>query len=244
MEISEYRNIYQHESSHFFYTANHSLIVGLVRKYSVNDTSLKILDAGCGTGLLAKQLSKIGSTMGVDIASEALRYAKRRKIRVRKASVNNLPFPDNSFNVVVSMDVLYHQRVDDTRALFEFFRVLKPGGIAIIRVPANKWLHLLHDKHVHTRDRYTKNSLYKKLKSAGFFIVRLSYINSILLPLACIRQSMERLFGLKYNSSGVSKLPVVINTLLKYFLLIENRVFEVIDLPFGLGLIVVVKKPI
>src|SRR3989344_2227073 len=193
MEVSEYKNIFNNENKHFFYKANHNLILNLVDKY-VYGSGLAILDAGCGTGLLSKRLSRFGKVVGLDASDEALAFAKARGVTLKKGSVENLPFKDGSFNLVVSVDVIYHNSIkSDLSAIKEFFRVLKPEGILIMRVPANKWLSLAHDRHVHTRERYQLGELNKKVLKAGFEIRRSSYINMVLLPIAIVKHFVEKL---------------------------------------------------
>lgn len=246
METAEYKNIFKYETSHFLYTSRHNLVFTLTKQYlsNTNRSKVKILDAGCGTGLLAKKLEKFGRVLGVDTHPEAIRYSKRRGVTVKKASVTNLPFPNNMFDLVTSIDVIYHKAIRyDQEALEEFYRVLKPGGILILRVPAIKWFHLSHDKHVHTRERYAKNELVKKLYTAGFLIEKISYVNMFLFPLAAMKNIWESLFPPSNIQSGVNSLPKSVNTILTKLLNIEIFLFTKVNLPFGIGLITVARKP-
>lgn len=242
MNISEYRNIFENEQSHFFYVGNHKIILSLVEKYTKGRGTLKILDGGCGTGLLAKKLEKYGKVEAVDINTEALKFAKKRGVKTKLASVARLPFKENIFDLVVSVDVIYHKEVDDQEALREFFRVLKPGGRLVLRVPANKWLNLRHDAHVHTRERYGKGELLEKLKIPGFKIEKISFINLVLLPLAAIRYLFERLNPDREASSGVEKTLPFVNAVLIFILSLEARLITKLNFPFGLGLVAVCRK--
>lgn len=246
MEIAEYKNIFENEERHFFYVANHNIILSLLKKYlKTSQKILKILDAGCGTGYLAKRLEKYGQVWGIDINPYAISFAKRRGVKVKKSSVTKIPFQTNNFDVVVSVDVIYHKEVrDDKKAIREFLRVLKPGGILILRVPANKWLKLTHDRHVHTRERYDKKELRNKLIKVGFRIEKLSFVNSLLLPIAVIQQIWENIFQPESTSSAIGPLPSLINKTLTHFLSIERDILLKIDLPFGIGLIAVCRKPL
>lgn len=241
MDISEYRNIFENEQSHFFYVGNHKIILSLVAKYA-KGLNLKILDGGCGTGLLAKKLEKYGDVEAVDINPEALKFAKKRGIKAKLASVTRLPFKENIFDLVVSVDVIYHKEVDDQKALSEFFRVLEPGGVLVLRVPANKWLNLRHDKHVYTRERYGKAELLEKLERAGFKIEKISFVNFVLLPLAAIRYFFERLNKDKETSSGVGHIYSFVNSVLIFILSFEARLITKLNFPFGLGLVAVCRK--
>lgn len=243
MEISEYKNIFKSEETHFFYVGNHKVIISLVEKYAPRAGRLKILDAGCGTGLLAKKLARFGNVAAIDASPEAVKFSQKRGVSARRASVNKLPFKVGSFDLIVSVDVIYHKAVDDEAALGEFFRVLRPGGILIIRVPANKWLGTLHDEHVHTRERYSKENLKEKLEGAGFEIEKLSFVNLSLVPLVLGRRVWERVMKPKGSASAVSKFPWVLNSLLSFLLSLEASFLREGSLPLGIGLVTVCRKP-
>lgn len=246
MEFREYKNIFENEDSHFLYVARHELIISALRKHLAGKSpkNLKILDAGCGAGGLAKKLGRFGRVRGIDINKEALKFSKKRGIRVKKGSVTNIPFINATFDVVVCVDVIYHKAVeDDKKALSEFFRVLRPGGFLILRVPANKWLRLKHDLFVHTRERYNKEEIEKKLKRAGFVIKKLSFVDSLLLFPAIIKCLLEKLPTSQEPESGIKPLPKLINGLLSNILTLEIRLLSKTDLPFGLGIIAVCQKP-
>lgn len=244
MKIEEYKNIFQKEESHFYYLSIHKIIFDLINKFLPGQKKLKILDAGCGSGLLAKKLKSIGEVIAVDIHPQALKLTRSRGVKVKKTSITKLPFKENSFNLVTSIDVLYHQSVkNDQKALKEFYRVLKPNGILILRVPAISWLKRGSDKHVFTKKRYDKGELKEKLEKAGFKISFLSYINFLLLPPALISYLIEKLNAPEKTKSPLVSLPKHLNNLLAKFLFWEYKLAKLINLPIGLGLLAVCKKP-
>lgn len=245
MRSSEYQNIYKNEQTHFFYKANHALVINLVKKYLSEVKNPKILEAGCGTGLLAKKLSSFGVVEAIDISPEAVKLAKKRGIRAKIASVGKIPFKSSQFDLVTSIDVIYHKKIkSDKIVLNEFSRVLKPGGILIIRVPANKWLTRSTDAHVHTRERYELNNLAKKLKAAKFKVKKISYVNLILLPPAIISWIWEKIATPTSTRSPLPQLPQTANFIAFKHLLFENYLLNFINLPFGLGIIAVCQKPL
>lgn len=97
-----------------------------------------ILDAGCGTGEMMEFLEKKGNKnfIGYDISFNMLSHAKKRADKLVCADAENLPFADNSFDIIYGRSILHHLQ-DVPKALREARRVLKPGG-EVIFVETNK----------------------------------------------------------------------------------------------------------
>ncbi len=222
MHISEYKNIFHNEETHFFYRSTHAIVVNLIKKFLPTSEKLHILDAGCGTGRLAVLLQQLGAVEAVDISGEAIRYAKKRGIDAKKASIMNLPFHDSTFSLVTSIDVLYHQHVQDTKALKEIHRVLKKKGYLIIRVPANPLFSTSHDRLVHTRHRYTQSELTQKLEDAGFLIVYSTAVHSVLIPFVLMRKLQEKIKG-SAPHTAITSVNRYVNILLTAILLLEVK---------------------
>lgn len=244
MEISEYRNIFENEKTHFYYVGTHNAVLKFLKSFLKNKKGNVILDAGCGTGSLMKKLKGFGEIWGVDANDEALKFAKINGIKkVLKASVEKIPFKKNTFDALVSIDVLYHKGVkSDLQALKEFKRVLKPGGILITKNPAHNWLRGSHDIVIHTKRRYNKKQFEERLKKAGFEIIKLSYINIFFFPLALVKRLLESVLNSK-PSSDIKSLPPQINKLLTNLYAIETRWFLKDTIPFGLSLFAIARKP-
>ena len=153
----------------------------------------RILDAGCGSGGLIRRLSVSEpgwQWTGVDVSPLACELARGRcQADIREASVTALPFPTASFDAVVSADVLYHVE-DDEAALREFARVLRPGGRAVINVPAHRWLWSYHDVATHSKRRYTRKEVRAKLQAAGLTNITATHWNTLLLPLVIVRRKL------------------------------------------------------
>lgn len=243
MQISEYKNIFEHEDSHFFYKGTHRIILEILDKYLSKKKELAILDAGCGTGLLLKKLKKFGQVYGIDISNEALKFAKKRGIKnLYQASVTKLPFADKKFDLVLSIDVLYHQNVSsDQKALRELYRVLKPEGLLIVKVPAFNWLRGNHDLVVQTKHRYTINELKKKLESSNFKIKKISYLYIFIFPILVLKRLGDKLFP-KQVSSEINEVPKIINKIFLWLITLEARIVLFSSLPFGVSILAVAKK--
>lgn len=243
MQINEYKNIFKYESSHFYYLGSHSIVLSLIKKYIPNTNKLKILDAGCGTGLLTKKLSKLGQTIGIDINPEAIRLAKKRGVKVKGGSISKMNFKSNSFDIVVSVDVLYHQWVDnDRKTVKELLRVLKPGGVILIKLPAYEFLRGSHDLAVYTKKRYTKKDTIKLFSRSGASIVKITYIASFLLPVVAIRLFAEKVRGNNEPHSSVGKIWPPLNKILTSLFYLESLVLKFTDLPFGISILALATK--
>lgn len=242
MELSEYKNIFDNEKTHFFYVSTHDLVISLIRKW-LPAKKLNILDAGCGTGGLAEKLKRLGSVRGIDFSGEAIKFAKERGIQVRWASIEKIPFPNNYFDIVTSIDVLYHLKVkNDIRALGEIRRVLKPKGILILRVPANEFLMSAHDRHVHTARRYNREELLTKCRRAGLVVKQISYVHSPIFPISLLKIIIEKITN-QENSSSIGRINPLVNKVLTKVLSLEAWLIMLgMSLPFGQGLIVVASK--
>jgi ubiquinone/menaquinone biosynthesis C-methylase UbiE len=138
MEPSEYQMMYEVEDRHWWYVGMRRLTMQLLNGVYGNRPKLMILDAGCGTGAAAEYLSSFGTVTGLDLSPLALAFCRQRGLRrLNRGSVTQLPFPDGSFDLVTSFDVLYHKAVGAYQnALAEFHRVLKPRGRLLLGLPA------------------------------------------------------------------------------------------------------------
>ncbi|MDO8488356.1 MAG: class I SAM-dependent methyltransferase [bacterium] len=237
MERQEYLNIYKHESDHFFYTSLHSLVVSILNKYSQKNRVRRILDVGCGTGGLAAKLQLNFQVEGVDIHPLAVTLARNRRIKARQGSVEKLPKFIHLFDAVTCIDVIYHKRVkNDVRALTQLARVVKKGGLLVLRVPAGDRL-TAHDVHVHTKRKYTITTLIPKLIKAGWKVKFISYVH--FLPWIIYQLLPQPLS----SKSAVTSLPYGLNTLAKFWLSLESSwLLANKKLPVGLGIIAVAEK--
>lgn len=124
-----------HPSYVWCYGQNRRL--ALIRQYARLEGA-RILDVGCGLGLYVHQARAFSDDVwGVDVDEEKVAEASRTLANILKAPAEALPFPDGSFDVVLSHEVLEHVG-DDRRAVSEAWRVLKCGGRLVIFVP-NRW---------------------------------------------------------------------------------------------------------
>jgi SAM-dependent methyltransferase len=242
MDIEQYEVMFQQEEHHWWYRGMREITRALLDRWYQGPRPAAILDAGCGTGGMAQWLTRYGDVAGLDIAEEAVYRARSRGLRsLTRGSVDALPFRDASFDIVTSFDVLYHLGVkSDLQALCDMRRVLRPGGMLLVRVPAHDWLRGRHDVSVHTRHRYGRKELQKKLHGAGFRTRHVTFANSVLFPLAPMKRLLERT-----DQDGVPDLwrpPGPINNALAGLLGLERLVAGSMTIPIGLSLVAVAER--
>lgn len=244
MQIKEYHKMFSVENDHFWYRGMRKIIEKLLDKYLIKRINNNILDAGCGTGANIFFLKKYGDVWGMDMSSEAIKFCKKRGLKnLTIGSIEKLPYKSDFFDVVTCFEVLYHKNVhSEPKALKEFYRVLKPGGILITREPAYNWLYSYHDSAVHGKKRYEKKELLKYVKEAGFDIFKASFINMILFPIALIMRLGQKKNYSSGKQSDVHRINFIINQLLYLPLLIESFLITNLNLPCGLSIILLSRK--
>ncbi len=154
-----------------------ALVKSLVNRYANGANGQTVLEIGCGTGATMKELESRGLIVGMDISPLALGHCREKGIdTVCAADAARLPYRDEQFDLVISVDVLEHLD-DDVSALHEIRRVCKPGGVIIFTVPAFKFLWSRRDDMAHHLRRYRLPEVKKKVQQAGLQIRRATYIN-------------------------------------------------------------------
>lgn len=240
MEESAYRDTFACEDGNWYFVGMHSLILEELARRTGRLGAVRLLDAGCGTGGLLALASDRAECFGIDLSPEALAYCRQRKLSgIARAGVGRLPFGDGSFDVATSIDVLYHRRVEgEAAAIREFRRVLKPGGVLLLHLPAYEWLAGDFDRLVHTRRRYRRHEIAELVSDAGFTILRSTYRNTLLFPAVVLfRKIIRSEKGREFKESGPA-----LNRALLAVLRLENALLRHVDLPFGSAIWVVARK--
>jgi SAM-dependent methyltransferase len=202
----------------------------------------RLLDVGSGTGAMLQELSRFADeAVGVETDPIPLAMSRERGLAVQEAPANDLPSSDESVDVLTAFDVLEHVP-DDVGAAAEFLRVLRPGGVAIVSVPAYSWLWSGHDVvHGHHR-RYTTGSLVGSLRSAGFDVRSSGYFNSFLLPVAIADRLAARVLR-RPSKSDLQPLYPPLNAVLRRILLAERSRVLRGGFPAGLSAFAVAERP-
>jgi len=243
LDPEEYDKLAEHDQRHWWYLGLQALVLSLagpalveIREGAVG--RLRILDAGCGTGGALGRLKQFDGRVGVDLSRRALDYARERlPCPLCQGSVVELPFRDSSFELVLCMDVLYHVGVgSDLDALSEMRRVMKPGGVAIVNVPAFEFLRSTHDAAIHTQRRYTRKQIVSRVEEAGLRVTKATYWNTLLFPPVVLVRTLRRWRG-RETESDLRPVPPMVNRLLYRLILLERTLIRWASLPFGLSVL-------
>jgi SAM-dependent methyltransferase len=246
VNLAEYQRMYEAEERQWWYAGMRALslalLAGPLTGLARSGRTPLILDAGCGTGNNLRHLARYGRAVGVDLSEQALLFCRSRGVAAARAELLALPFPDGRIDCVTSLDVIYHRWVqDDAAAVREMARVLRPGGLLLLRVPALRLLWGAHDEAVHSRHRYRRGEVRRLLEGAGLSVLRATYANTVLLPLVAARRGLDRLTG--RQGSDVGFLPGPLEWAFRSVLQAEARFVRRFSLPVGTSVFALARKP-
>jgi SAM-dependent methyltransferase len=242
MEQHTYSIMYEVEGKHWWFAGRRRIITGFVEEACRDlGTPPRILDVGCGTGANLQMLAQFGSAEGVDVSADALEFCRSRGLaEVRQGAAENLPFPDDSFDLVTGLDVVEHLD-DDVAGLREMHRVLNSNGRAVLFVPAFMFLWGVQDDISHHRRRYTLPELKQRLEEAGLVVERASYANITFFVPILIGRVLMRLTGWRPASENNITIGAL-NGLLGRILGAESWWLRRLSFPFGVSIICVARK--
>lgn len=242
MKADEYEIMYQVEDRHWWYRGLRRIIA---QHWPAPPPSgrLRVLDAGCGAGANLAAFSPRAQAVGIDASGVAIRFCRRRGLaRTAVASVLHLPFPEACFDVVLSCDVLCHKAVADrSSALREMARVLRPGGVLLVNLPAYQGLLSSHDLAVHNDRRFTCAEALALLRAQGLTPLRATYWNTFLFPLIAPLRLWRRLRPRPSSDLDAPPSPRM-DAFLSAVLTLERACLRLTPLPFGLSVFIAAQK--
>lgn len=243
MQTIQHKVLQEHENDHWWFRVRRELVHDIIAQYAKTSEHLAIADIGCGEGGLAKEMERYGSVVGVDPSEEALAFSRARGIKeLVQGSADKTNLPSATYDIVTCLDVLEHLS-DETPAIAEIERILKPGGIAIIFVPTFMFLWGANDDaSLHYR-RYRLPAIVKKFTDAHFEILKHSYFNTFLFPPIALVRIVVRALGLK-TKPDFDMGNSVSNSLFYHIFTLERPLLRSIDLPFGVSAMVIARKPV
>jgi SAM-dependent methyltransferase len=231
------------DEHHWWYRGRRRIIRAELQRLPL-PASAEILDAGCGSGRTLQDLVGYGEVSGIELHEDAAQLARSRGHgEVRVGRLEELPWPDASFDLITCLDVIEHTP-DDRIALAELHRVARPGGWLLVTVPAYPALWSLHDEANHHYRRYSRAALALAAVAAGWTVTRLSSFNSVLLvPAAAVRLAQRRFGAHDGYSNDLAIGPAWLNDVLEAPLALEaSWLARGRTLPFGLSLVAVLRR--
>jgi SAM-dependent methyltransferase len=165
-------------------------------KAQLREPCPSILEIGCSSGFLLKEMRQAfpaAVIIGADVVREPLyKLAKESpSIPLLRFDLLKCPLPSDAFDAVVALNVLEHIE-DDAAALAQVHRILKPGGVIVIEVPAGPHLYDAYDNCLMHFRRYRSAELADKLRHGGFDVVRRSHLGFFLVHPGEARAGVEK----------------------------------------------------
>lgn len=188
MDQQYFKEYYHLERVNWWFTVRIKILRERINHLLDCPKAIHSLNIGAATGTTSDMLSELGEVMSVEYDAECCNYTKTfLSTPIIQGSITELPFENNSYDLVCAFDVIEHVE-DDAKAIEEMIRVCKPGGHIAITVPAYAFLWGEHDVINHYFRRYTRVGLLRLLKKHEGKIIYHSYFNSILfIPIAAFR---------------------------------------------------------
>ncbi len=200
----------------------------------------RVAELGCGSGGMLEALGRFGSAVGVEADPALLEAARQRGLDCRAGSLPaDVPLPAGEWDAVCLFDVLEHLD-DEAAALGACRRLLAPGGLLFVAVPAYSWLWSRHDELLGHRRRYTGARLRQVVGDAGLQVERVTYFNALLAAPIVTLRLLRR--ALRRDGHDLSRPPRPLNRLLAAVFASEARLLRRGCLPFGISLLLVGRR--
>ena len=241
MESSEYENLDRVERQHWYYEGKRRIVRSWIERLGAIGADDTLLDFGAGTGCFAAEMTRRCRVLALDSYPESLAKLKLRFPAgqvLEPAADGGIPLADATVDCVTALDVLEHLE-RDAAAVAEFRRVLRPGGLAVVTVPASMRLWSDWDVSLRHLRRYDRASL-TALFGAGWTVEHAAYMNSLAFPLVWLLR--RRRGGTAAGPRAEDRLPPRwLNALLRWQFVAQGRC-RLCRVPFGVGLLVVARK--
>jgi SAM-dependent methyltransferase len=233
----QYANL---ESWHWWFRGRQRILETVLHRELDGRRPLAIASLGCGPAEGLDWLNRFAGSGGrvVGIDAEPL-HARQKSPNVDYivGKIEALPVVEESFDAVMALDVLEHLD-DDATGLREAARLVRPGGLLLITVPALPSLWGGQDVVSQHRCRYVKDTLCQVFIRAGLPVPRVTYFNTLLFPPVAGIRWTRRVLGLgdRARSDFEDTRPGLINDLLTSIFAAEQHLVTRISLPIGVSL--------
>jgi SAM-dependent methyltransferase len=234
------------DERHWWYRGRRRVIAAELGRLELPEGA-RVLDAGCGSGRTMVDLERYGEVVGIELSTDAADIARGRGCgEVVIGRIEELPWDAGTFDLITCLDVIEHT-ADDRAVLRELRRVCKPGGWALVTVPAYQALWSHHDEANHHYRRYSRPALRAAAVDAGWDLCRMTSFNSVLLAPAAVFRVVQRRRSSTSNGGASAELrtgPAWLNAALEAPLALEARwLARGGTLGAGLSLMMLLRNP-
>ena len=242
MEPEVYARMAELEQDHWWFVARRAILVEVLTRLVDLPPTARVLEAGCGTGGNLVMLSRFGEVCAFEPTAQARRMARGKgAFDVREGRLpDEIPFEPGGFDLVAALDVLEHVD-EDLESMRALSNQLRPGGWALITVPAFSFLWSEHDaRHRHKR-RYGRDELVERIMAAGLSPVFVTFFNSFLFPVIAGIRLVKN--ALRITDVEDDKMPApLVNRALNSVFASERHLVGRVPLPMGVSLLVIARK--
>lgn len=230
MKRAQIENMADLEDNHWWFRERRHIIAKAIEGIPASTA----LDIGAGAGGNTRVLEAAGwRATALEFSDAGVELGRARGLDVVQGDARDIPFPDDSFGLVVAYDVLEHITEDD-KVVAEIARVVRPGGRVLIAVPADPRLWSPHDEAIGHVRRYTRPELVRLFDSPRFRINEVRSWNVLLRPVVALRRKSS-------TGSDLSEVPTLVNGALTAIIMAE-RYLPVRSLP-GVSLFLRARRP-
>jgi ubiquinone/menaquinone biosynthesis C-methylase UbiE len=211
-----------------------------------------ILDVGCSSGYVLQEIRKSlpqAALIGSDyINAPLVELAKRMPdLPFLQFDLRRCPLPDACVDAVTALNVLEH--IDrDEEALRQIYRILRPGGIAHIEVPAGPHLYDIYDKHLMHHRRYRLGDLTAMTQRVGFKVLKASHLGFFVYPaFSLIKKRNQRRMATGQASDEAQQVKTHIresrgSILMQVLTGLESWLAPLTTFPIGIRCLLVLRK--
>ena len=247
------------EDKHWWFATRTRAILAYLDRYVGPGKDRRVLDVGCGAANMTHHLRHYGQVVGVDNNPKPLAIARERGLEAYQGAADDLPFGGEEFDLVALLDTVEHVP-GEAQVFEECRRVLRgpdpmtgrPGGRLLVTAPAFMFLWSQNDViNMHQR-RYTAPALQARLAQHGFKVLRISYNNFFVFPLAAALILLRRgraepeLASPHFDEDAyqveMEPTPPVLNAVLTLVGKLEVALLRRINLPVGTSVIAIAEK--
>jgi SAM-dependent methyltransferase len=242
----EYNAMATCETSLWWYKFLHDSTLSVLKLHNIG-ARCRILDAGCGTGGLLKKLLDVGYDKldGFDLSKDALTYARNlTSLHLKLCDITTAlqHYPSSSFDAIISHDILCLLPLEKEKAAIDqLIKLLKPGGILIMNLPAFNAFRGTHDIAVGITRRYTKSDIKNLIENSANVETSVYWPFLLSVPIYLVRLS-QRLgtIGTKAVKSDVRTPNTALNWMLYQVSKIEG--FFLKSKPWGSSVFTVIRR--